>query len=61
MCKKALNINKSIERGLQVICVISVILFVVIALAIFFLLFHFIIFQYFFGKSAAQLVMKIAL
>lgn len=60
MCKKALNINKSIERGLQVICVISVILFVVIALAIF-LLFHFIILRYFFGKSAAQLVMKIAL
>ena len=47
MCKKALNINKSIEWGLQVICVISVIVFVVIALAMF-LLFHFIIFLYFF-------------
>ena len=47
MCKKALNINKSIEWGLQVICVISVIVFVVIALAMF-LLFHFIIFPYFF-------------
>ena len=45
---------------MQVICVISVIVFVVIALAIF-LLFHFIIFRYFFWKSAVQLVMKIAL
>ena len=54
MCKKALNTNKSIEWGLQVICVISVIVFVVIALATF-LLFISSYSYIFFGKALSSL------
>ena len=56
MCKKALDINKSIEWGLQVICVISVILFLFLFLhLLFFFLFISSYSNIFFGKALPSL------